>query len=123
MAQIFVIDPRPNIINLSRSVLTGRGYAVTTFQNFEESLPIIASERPDLVVISPEGPPKLNPKDIVAKLQSAHRDVLIVILLSNTEDDQSISASLESGAADVVLTPFVPAELAGRIAAAIKKKV
>lgn len=122
MAQIFVIDPRPNIINLSRSVLTGRGYAVTTFQNFEESLPVIASERPDLVVISPEGPPKLNPKDIVSKLQSAHRDVLIVILLSNTEDDQSISASLESGAADLVLTPFVPAELAGRISAAIKRK-
>ncbi|MDF1663005.1 MAG: protein kinase [Planctomycetota bacterium] len=122
MAQIFVIDPRPNVINLSRSVLTGRGHAVTTFQNFEESLQIISTERPELVVVSPEGPPKLAPKDLVARIQNACRDSLIIILLSNTEDDKTISVSLESGAADVVLTPFVPAELAGRIAGALNRR-
>lgn len=122
MAQIFVIDPRPNVINLSRSVLTGRGHAVTTFQNFEESLQIISTDRPELVVVSPEGPPKLSPNDLVSRIQKACRDTLVIILLSNTEDDSTISASLESGASDVVLTPFVPAELAGRIAGAIKQK-
>lgn len=122
MAQIFVIDPRPNVINLSRSVLTGRGHAVTTFQNFEESLQVIREERPECVVLSPEGPPKLSPKDLVARVQKACRDSVIIILLSNTEDDATISASLESGASDVVLTPFVPAELAGRISGALKQK-
>jgi DNA-binding response OmpR family regulator len=120
MAQIFVIDPRPNVINLSRSVLGGRGHKVRTFQNFDVSLQSIEADKPDVVVISPEGSPRIHVEELVACIYNAHRDAIVILLISNTEEEQNLVVALEAGAADVVLMPFIPAELAGRIAAAIR---
>ena len=117
MALIFVVDARSGVTDLSRTVLVGRGHRVKAFARLDEALRLVKTQAPDAILLSPER----TPAEIISTVRRASANTLTFFLIPNRDDERSMLAALDAGAADVILTPMVPAELAARVAAALRK--
>ena len=115
MKQILIIDDDIPIGNMLEEVLTGEGYLVSRAYSGTEALLVLASRKPDLVLLDLMLP-GLSGEDVLPKIKGI--PVIIVSAKFDTADKVSL---LLGGAADYITKPFEIKELLARIAVQLRK--
>ena len=118
-ARILVVDDDPQTLRYVRVTLTNEGYAPIVTSDPNEVRRLMAAHRPHLILLDL----MLPGTDGIALMQRilATADVP-VIFLSAYGQDQVIARAFDLGAADYVVKPFSPTELAARIRAALRRR-
>lgn len=119
--KILVVDDEPPIRKLLRVGLTAEGYAMVEAGNAEQAVALVASEKPDLILLD-LGLPDMSGHDLLERWRSELVELPIVILSSRT-DETGIVRALELGADDYLTKPFGMRELAARIRVALRHRL
>ena len=110
-----ILSPTPRYV---RDALTRAGYAPIVTGNPEEVSRLMREEAPRLVLLDL----MLPGTDGIILMKSIRETADVpVIFLSAYGQDQVIARAFDMGAADYVVKPFSPTELAARIRAALRR--
>ena len=118
--RILAVDDNPNDLRYIRDTLTKSGYDPILTGEPEEVISLVEQETPELVLLDLMLPGIGGLELMENILDTAD---LPVILLSAYGRDDLIAEAFEKGAADYVVKPFSPTELAARIRAILRRKV
>ena len=114
-----MVDDDPQTLRYVRDVLSKAGYAPTVTADPEEVSRLMAHEEPHLVLLDL----MLPGTDGIVLMKAIHDMANVpVIFLSAYGQDQVVARAFEMGAADYVVKPFSPTELAARIQAALRRQ-
>ena len=117
---ILVVDDDPQALRLIRKALAGAGYAPIVTADPKETISLVEEHRPHLVLLDL----MLPGTDGIGLM----RDILSfadvpVIFISAYGRDRVVAQAFDSGAADYIVKPFSPTELAARVRAALRKGI
>ena len=117
--RVLAVDDDPNDLRYLRDSLIEAGYAPVVTGDPEETLRLVAEERPHLVLLD-----LMLPGADGIELMKEILDVadVPIIFLSAYGRDELIATALDTGAVDYVVKPFSPTELSARIAAALRRR-
>ena len=115
---ILVVDDDPQTLLHVRSALSQAGYQPIVAADPEEALRLMAENRPRLVLLDMMLP-GADGIDLMRDLSSVA--AVPVVFLSAYGGDQVIARAFERGAADYIVKPFSPTELAARVGAALRR--
>ena len=115
--RILVVDDDPQTLRYVREALTDAGYVALVTGDHRELSRHIETERPDLVLLDLMLPDTDGIELMRRVPELADRPV---IFISAYGRDETIARALESGAADYIVKPFSPTELAARVRAALR---
>ena len=117
--RIPVVYDDPQTLRYVRDALTKAGYSPTVTAEPDEVPRLMEEERPQLVLLD-----LMLPKVDGLLLMKSIRDMtnVPVIFLSAYGQDEVIARAFDMGAADYVVKPFSPTELAARIRAALRRQ-
>ena len=111
-----MVDDDPRMLRFLRNALARAGYAPLVTGEARELETLIRPERPRLVLLDLI----LPGTDGMALMQEIReRFDLPVIFICAYGRDETVARALESGAADYLVKPFSPTELAARLRAAL----
>ena len=118
--RVLVVDDNPHDLRYVRDVLTRAGYATVATVDPADVPRLIEEEKPhlallDLVLPGSDGIELMND---IRKTEDVP-----VIFLSVYGQDETVARALDMGAADYLVKPFSPTELAARIRAALRKRL
>ncbi|MCJ8294186.1 MAG: diguanylate cyclase [Colwellia sp.] len=120
--RILVVDDAKDTQLLLEFDLGAAGYQVTSCDNGEESLALLDTLAIDLILLDMYMP-GLSGLETLAKIKAKSESAQIpVIMLSASTDEDEVVASLELGAGDYVIKPYVAKVLLARIRTAIRLK-
>lgn len=116
--RILVVDDEPRILRFVRLSLHALGFEVLMASGGEEALQMVASEKPDVMVLD-VFMPDMDGFEVLQRLRSMEntnrrRTPVIVFSARSSIADRA----LRLGAADFIGKPFMPDELVGKIMAA-----
>lgn len=114
---ILVIDDEPQILRALRTILSEKGYRVSTASRGEEGLALAAAAPPDVIVLD-LGLPDMDGKDVCSRLREWTQ--VPILVLSVRESEHEKVAALDSGADDYLTKPFSIDELLARIRVALR---
>jgi len=117
-ARILVVDDERAIRRFLGLTLEAHGYRVLDATSGEQALRLIASERPDLVVLD-LGLPDLDGVEVITRTRE-WSDVPIVVLSVRDRETDKVRA-LDSGADDYLTKPFGQDELLARLRVALRR--
>lgn len=111
---VFIVDDDRAICDLLARKFAAIGYHTTTFEDGLSALSEIVEVRPDLIVLD-KVMPGLDGMMVLEKMRELDllRDTAVV-MLSARRQESDIFKGFEMGAADYVVKPFNPQELASR---------
>ena len=117
--RILCVDDDPQTLRYVRDALTKAGYAPVVTGDPEEVPRLMAEEAPRLVLLD-----MMLPGSDGMELMKDIREVsdVPVIFLSVNGQEEVVARAFDMGAADYVVKPFSPTELAARIRAALRKR-
>ena len=113
-AVILEVDDDHDIRELVSRVLKADGYEVATASDGTQVLAIIATSKPDLVLLDMKMPGKSG-SEVLKEIRLAHTK-LPVILATGVADMEAASVALANGANGYLLKPFQRSELLRSIA-------
>src|ERR1019366_8286680 len=114
---ILIVDDDKDLCVLARKVLVRAGHRVLEAANGVEGLELIASRRPDLLILDLIMP-DLDGYEVLRRLRSTgDRQSLPVIVLTAHGDEESAQQSFALGATDFLAKPFTPPQLDARVRA------
>ena len=117
--RVLAVDDDPQTLRYVRDVLSKAGYAVTVTADPDEVPRLIEEELPDLVLLDL----MLPGADGIELMETVRETAEVpVIFLSAYGQDQVIARAFQRGAADYIVKPFSPTELAARIQAAMRRQ-
>ncbi len=114
---ILVIDDEPQILRALRTILTEKGFKVTTANRGEEGLNLAAANAPDLVILD-LGLPDMDGIEVCARLREWTQCPIIVLSVRDSEREKV--AALDKGADDYLTKPFGIEELLARVRVALR---
>ena len=117
--RVLAVDDDPRTLRHVRDALVKSDYTPIVTADPEEALSLVEEERPHLVLLDlvlPGADGMELMRDIAMR-----RDVP-VIFLSAYGQEQLVARALDEGAADYLVKPFSPVELAARIRAALRRR-
>jgi two-component system KDP operon response regulator KdpE len=114
---VLVVDDEPPIRRFLRSSLGAAGYHVVVAENASEATTMLASEKPDVVILD-LGLPDRSGLDVIAEIRT--RSPVPIIVLSARSDERSKVEALDLGADDYISKPFGMAELTARLRASLR---
>ncbi len=118
--RVLAVDDDPQALGYVRNVLTRAGYASIVTGDPAEVPRLLAEEKPHLVLLDLV----LPGSDGIELMHDIRRTADVpVIFLSMYGQDQTVARTLDMGAADYLVKPFSPTELAARIRAALRKRL
>ena len=117
--RVLAVDDDPQDLRYVRDTLIRSGYAPTVTGDPEEALRLMEEVRPHLLLLDVVLPGSDGIALMEKMLDVAEAPV---IFLSAYGRDELIARALDMGAADYVVKPFSPTELAARIAAALRRR-
>ena len=117
--RVLAIDDDPRALKHIRDSLTSAGYDPTLTGDPGEVAALLADTDPHLVLLDLMLP-GTDGIELMREILAA-RDVPVIFLSAYGQDDQ-IAKAFEMGAADYIVKPFSPTELAARIRAAMRSK-
>ena len=119
-AKILIVDDEPFNVDLLEQQLDDQGYETCSATNGTEALAVLASEKPDLLLLD-WMMPGMSGIDVLGKLRgSAEWDKLPVIMLTARGTTEDKVEGLDAGADDYVTKPIDEAELWARIRAMLR---
>ena len=115
--RILVVDDDPQTLRSVRDTLAVEGYAPILTGEPEEVPKLLKTKKPALVLLDLvlPGTDGIQLMENVLELSN-----LPVIFISGYGRDETVARALESGAADYIVKPFSPTELAARVRAALR---
>lgn len=117
---ILIIEDEPPIRKLFAITLESKGYKVVDCDNGREGARLVASVKPELVILD-LGLPDIDGKEVIQIIREWSQ-VPIIVCSVRSEDAEVIKA-LELGADDYITKPFNPDVLLARINANLRKAV
>ncbi|MYC05632.1 MAG: response regulator [Chloroflexi bacterium] len=117
---VLAVDDDPQALRYVRETLSNAGYLTVATGNAREVLRLVEESRPDLVLLDLVLP-GVDGIEMMREIQEAYD--IPVIFLSAYGQDQLVARAFDQGAADYVVKPFSPTELAARIRAALRRKM
>ena len=117
-APVLVVDDDPRMLRFVRDALARAGYAPLVTGEARDLVQVIRAERPRLVLLDLMLP---GTDGIELMQEIRERFDLPVIFISGYGRDETVARALDSGAADYLVKPFSPAELAARVRAALRR--
>ncbi len=118
-ARVLAVDDDPQTLRHVRDALSRAGYAPIVTGDPKEALPLVERERPHLVLLD-LALPGIDGIDLMIEI--AEITDVPVIFLSAYGREENVTQALDMGAADYIVKPFSPMELAARIRAALRKR-
>ena len=118
-ARVLAVDDDPRALRYIQDTLVAAGYVPVVTGDPEEALRLVKEERPDLALLDLVLP-GTDGIDLMKEILNAAD--LPVIFLSAYGRDELVATALSMGAADYVVKPFSPTELAARVAAALRRR-
>ena len=115
--KILIIDDELQIRRALRLSLEAHGYEVVDAITAHEGLALVASARPDLLILD-LGLPDMDGLDAIKKLREWNQTPVIVLTVKNSEQDKI--DLLDAGANDYVTKPFGMGELLARMRAVLR---
>ena len=117
--RVLCVDDDPQTLRYVRDALTKAGYTPVVTGDPEEVPRLMAEETPRLVLLD-----MMLPGSDGMELMKDIREVsdAPVIFLSVNGQEEVVARAFDMGAADYVVKPFSPTELAARIRAALRKR-
>ena len=117
--RILCVDDDPQTLRYVRDALTRAGYAPIVTGDPEEVSRLVREEAPQLALLD-----LVLPGSDGIELMQQIREIadVPVIFLSVYGQDEVIARAFDLGAADYVVKPFSPTELAARIRAALRQR-
>ena len=118
-ARILAVDDEPQALRYVRDTLFKAGYEPIVTGEPEEALRLVAEQRPELVLLDL----MLPGTDGIQLMQDilGIADVPVIFLSAYGREEQ-VARAFDLGAADYVVKPFSPTELAARIRAALRRR-
>ena len=118
-ATVLVAGLRRQVVLHVRDTLAGAGYQAVAADNSDEAEQAAIVDRPDIVLLD-IALPQIEGLGLVRRL----RELLDcpIIFMSAQTGDQDIARAFEMGAYDFISRPLSPAELVGRVNAAIHNR-
>ena len=117
---ILVIDDELQIQRVLRTILTEKGFRVTTASRGEEGLTLAATHEPELVILD-LGLPDMDGVEVCTRLREWTQCPIIVLSVRDSERDKV--AALDRGADDYLTKPFGIEELLARVRVALRHSV
>ena len=117
--RVLCVDDDPQTLRHVRDALTKAGYTPVVTGDPEEVSRLMAEEAPRLILLD-----LMLPGSDGMELMKGIREVsdVPVIFLSAYGQDEVVARAFDMGAADYVVKPFSPTELAARIRATLRKR-
>lgn len=115
--RILIIEDEKNILRFMRTVLENNGFDAIVAVTGAEASTMIASHRPDLILLD-LGLPDMDGTEIITKVRSWTRLPIIVVSARSSERDKV--EALDMGADDYITKPFSANELLARIRVALR---
>ena len=114
---ILVIDDEPQIQRAIKTILTEKGFKVTTASRGEEGLTLAAANEPDIVILD-LGLPDMDGVEVCMRLREWTECPIIILSVRDSERDKV--AALDKGADDYLTKPFGIEELLARVRVALR---
>lgn len=114
---ILVVDDEPQIQRAIRTILTEKGFKVSTASRGEEALTLAAANEPDIVILD-LGLPDMDGVDVCMRLREWTQVPIIILSVRDSERDKV--AALDKGADDYLTKPFGIEELLARVRVALR---
>jgi two-component system response regulator MprA len=116
---VLVTDDERSVRAAVRRALTLEGYRVTEAEDGARALEVIASDRPDAIVLDVMMP-ELDGYQVCRALRDGGDSTPILMLTARDEIDQRVKG-LDAGADDYLVKPFALEELLARLRALIRR--
>ena len=118
--RVLAVDDNPSDLRYVRDVLTRAGYAPIATGDPADVPRLMEEEKPHLVLLDLV----LPGSDGIELMNDIRKTADVpVIFLSVYGQDKTVARALDMGAADYLVKPFSPTELAARIRAALRKRL
>ncbi|KYG65448.1 DNA-binding response regulator [Bdellovibrio bacteriovorus] len=117
MKKVLVIDDEASIRKLLRVSLEGNGYHVDEASLGREGVSLVASLRPDIVLLD-LGLPDVTGLEVLKEIRGWTRLPVIVLTVQDSDNDKV--AALDGGADDYITKPFSLPELLVRMRVALR---
>lgn len=117
--RVLVVDDDKAVRESLRRSLEFNGYAVTLAEDGAESLAVISTAKPDVVVMDVMMP-RLNGLEATRALRAAGNDVPIIVLTALDAVGDRVDG-LDAGADDYLTKPFALPELLARLRALLRR--
>jgi two-component system KDP operon response regulator KdpE len=114
---ILVIDDEPQIQRAIKTILTEKGFKVTTAGRGEEGITLAAANEPDIVILD-LGLPDMDGVNVCMRLREWTQCPIIILSVRDSEHDKV--AALDKGADDYLTKPFGVEELLARVRVALR---
>lgn len=119
MQNVLIIDDDPKLLKMLQRTLVYENLNVLTATNGLEALPLVQSQRPDLIIVD-WMMPKMDGLSFIQRLRDEENKILILMLTARDAIENRVEG-LESGADDYLVKPFAPAELVARVHAMMRR--
>ncbi len=119
MPTVLVVDDDPKLLKMLQRTLFYENLTVLTAANGLEALPLVATHKPDLIILD-WLMPGMDGLALVQKLRADHNQTMILMLTARDAIENRVEG-LESGADDYLVKPFAPAELVARVHAMLRR--
>jgi len=119
MPSVLIVDDDPKLLKMLQRTLTYEGLNVFTATNGLEALPLVQSQRPDMIIVD-WMMPKMDGLSFIQRLRDDENKILVLMLTARDAIENRVEG-LESGADDYLVKPFAPAELVARVHAMLRR--
>ena len=117
---ILIVDDEPNIVRCVGAGLRAEGYTVTEARNGLEALQAVEVSSPDIVILDVKMP-KMDGFETCRRIREG--SLVPIIMLSGMSETEDKVRSLEYGADDYIVKPFLINELLARINSVLRRSV
>jgi DNA-binding response OmpR family regulator len=115
MARILIADDESDIRELIAFTLRFAGHEVTIATNGEDAVELALQNLPDLILLDVRMP-RMTGYEACEKIKAdAHTQHIPVVFLSAKGQESEVQTGLDVGAAEYIVKPFGPAQLAERV--------
>ena len=122
MARILIVEDEPDVLLLLENRVRGAGHDVVSATNGEDGLTLVATEKPDLVVLD-WMMPRRDGIDVCEEIRASDPEHAIKVLMLTARSQQSdVDRAMAAGADDYIVKPFSSRDLIDRINALINGK-
>jgi len=119
MPNVLIVDDDPKLLKMLQRTLVYEGLNVSTASNGLEALPLLATNRPDLIIVD-WMMPKMDGLAFINRLRDEENKTMVLMLTARDAIENRVEG-LESGADDYLIKPFAPAELVARVHAMLRR--